>query len=77
MPIIPAKTLSGQTFEIKLPDGLYDQVGEKKTIEMNLTDKKGNKWEVKPFYLFQRQVELSPLDEDKQKMLADYEDKDE
>jgi hypothetical protein len=67
--IQPVLSDKGKSWEIKLPGALYDKVSETTPITLLLNDIKGNKWE-KSFYLFQRPLDLQPLD--KQKIKADY-----
>jgi hypothetical protein len=75
-PIRPVRSTSGPSFEIRLPYSLVDKVDEQTAVEIYLTDKFGNAWEVEALYLNTKTGRLRALGS-VQKILADYGSQDE
>jgi hypothetical protein len=63
----------GPSFQVVLPDGIFDRVEATQTLELRLWDSKGNEWSVKPFFPFRKLLPLMPL-APKAKIIADYGD---
>jgi hypothetical protein len=63
----------GPTFQVILPNGLFDRITSTNTLELKLKDTKGNRWYVKPFFPFRKVLSVSTL-ESKEKIIADYGD---
>jgi hypothetical protein len=63
----------GPTYQVRLPDGLFDRISPTDTLEIQLKDMKGNRWEVGPFFPFRKTISATPL-EPREKIIRDYED---
>ena len=50
---------AGATFEVRLPAVIVKVASDTEPVELELTDQKGNKWRVRPFFLAHRSVALS------------------
>jgi len=61
----------GPSFRVHFPKGIWDRLDAQESYELDLRDKKQNRWRVKPFYLFETVVPLSSP-ETKEKLRADY-----
>ena len=66
-------SLVGPTLRVHIPQHIIDIIfrNREEPIELKLRDRKGNSWEVKPFYLFENVQNLSLL-EDPHKIIQDY-----
>jgi hypothetical protein len=60
----------GPTFRVNLPQAILDKIKEE-VIALELKDRKGNRWEVRSFYLYENLVPLS-LVESRSKIIEDY-----
>ena len=65
----------GPSFQIILPDGIFDRVDVTGTLELHLKDSKGNDWRVQPFFPFRKMLSITPL-VPRAKLIADYGDED-
>ena len=63
----------GPSFQVILPEGIFERIGATDTLELRLRDTKGNDWQVRPFFPFRRLLEMSPL-ASQAKLMADYGD---
>jgi len=60
----------GPTFRVNIPPSTLDKIKED-VIALELKDRKGNRWEVRSFYLYENLVPLS-LVESRTKIIQDY-----
>jgi hypothetical protein len=63
----------GPSFQVILPDGIFDRVEATQTLELRLRDSKGNDWRVQPFFPFRKLLPVTPL-APRAKLIADYGD---
>ncbi len=63
----------GPTFQVLLPDGIFDRISPTDTFEIQLRDMHGNRWEVGPFFPFRKTISATPL-EPREKIIRDYGD---
>jgi hypothetical protein len=63
----------GPSFQVILPDGIFERIGVTDTLELRLKDTKGNDWRVRPFFPFRKLLEMTPLTP-RAKLMADYGD---
>lgn len=64
----------GPTFRVEIPPKLVQKVKDE-PVALDLKDRKGNRWEVENFYMFENLLPLS-LVESKQKIIQDYGEED-
>ena len=64
----------GPTFRVNIPHKLLEKVREE-SITLDLKDRKGNRWEVRSFYLYENLLSLS-LVESAEKVIQDYGEED-
>jgi hypothetical protein len=64
----------GPTFRVNIPHKLLEKVREE-AVTLDLKDKKGNRWEVRSFYLYENLLPLS-LVESIEKIVKDYGEED-
>jgi hypothetical protein len=64
----------GPTFRVEIPPKLVQKVKDE-PVALELKDRKGNRWEVESFYMFENLLPLS-LVESKQKIIRDYGEED-
>ena len=72
-PVRVAPSGIGPTFQVILPDGIFDRLTATDTLELQLKDTKGNRWRVKPFFPFRKLLSVTAL-EPKDKIISDYGD---
>lgn len=70
--VTPVRSAIGGSFEIVIPSEILAKTTETQPIELQLIDKKGYKWEVEPFHVFQRTVTLAYLEATEQQIIAAY-----
>jgi hypothetical protein len=63
----------GPSFQVILPDGIFERIAVTDTLELRLKDTKGNDWRVRPFFPFRKLLAVTPL-APKAKLIADYGD---
>jgi hypothetical protein len=71
--LIPSRV--GPSFRVHIPGNVLDKIKTDEAISLELKDRKGNRWKVKPFYLFENLLPLSVVGE-QNKIIQDYGEKD-
>lgn len=69
--LVPSRV--GPSFEIKIPRRVLDDLEPEDPVEIQLKDKKGHRWKVKRFFIFQNLVRLSWAEE-RAKILEAYDE---
>lgn len=72
--LVPYRTGAG--FRVLLPEGVLENATDDDPLELDLTDKKGNRWCVEPFLPAENVLHLSVVEEI-DKLVADYQDEEE
>lgn len=70
--LVPSRI--GPTFRVNIPPKLLERV-ENDAVALELRDKRGNRWEVRNFYLYENLLPLS-LCENVEKIIQDYGEED-
>jgi hypothetical protein len=67
----PVLGAMGASFEVRLAGEIFDVINDVEPVELQLVDRKGNRWETSPFFVYQQSVALSYIEE-KEKIIASY-----
>jgi hypothetical protein len=54
----PALAAVGLNFEVRLPSEVLETITDTEPVDFEFIDKHGIRWEIRPFYIFQRSVPL-------------------
>ncbi|PYX71223.1 MAG: hypothetical protein DMG72_17405 [Acidobacteria bacterium] len=69
--VVPSRI--GRGFRVQFPAGLVEKINPEEAMELQLKDRKGNQWNVKPFLPFENVMPLSVV-EPIEKIVRDYGD---
>jgi hypothetical protein len=69
--INPVLGAMGASFEVRLPPSIFEKITDTEPVELQLVDRNGHRWEVRPFFVFQRPIALSYLDK-REQVIATY-----
>jgi hypothetical protein len=57
-PVVPVLGPLSPNFAIKIDPAILTEISGSKPLDMELVDKKGFRWEIRPFYIYQTSVEI-------------------
>jgi hypothetical protein len=69
--LVPTRV--GPSFRVEIPQRVFDKLGPEDSLELQLKDKKGHRWRVKRFFIFENLLPLS-WGEDRTVVLRSYEE---